>query len=267
MKQPNQSLEAHIHELLDDPAQQDNPLREPLLSLWANHQDLARRIDRISRISDVYQSMAKQQEQSLTERLNKQLRQLEKVARISDRYQNMMRDLNEALHEASTHDALTGLPNRRLLVDRLKKEAERYARYKRPFTIAMLDVDHFKAINDQYGHELGDSALTEIARVLDAEIREQDLCGRWGGEEFLILLPETQADAAARVMERVRTAIEHLTIRAQTDSVTVTISIGIAEYQAGESYSETINQADHALLVAKRGGRNQLSTARSPSGA
>lgn len=261
MKQPSQSLEDSIRALLDDAEQQENPLREPLLSLWATHQDLARRIDRISRISDVYQSMAKQQEHSLSERLNKQLRQLEKVARISDRYQNMMRDLNEALREASTHDALTGLPNRRLLVDHLKKEAERYTRYQRPFTIAMLDVDHFKNINDQYGHELGDSALTEIARVLDAEIREQDLCGRWGGEEFLILMPETHADAAERVMERVRTAVERLAIRAQTDSVSVTISVGIAEHQAGDSYSETINHADHALLVAKRGGRNQISTA------
>ena len=262
MKQLNQSLEARITELLDDPTQEDNPLREPLGSLWANHQDLARRIDRISHISDAYQSMAKLQEQSLTERLNKQLRQLEKVARISDRYQNMMRDLNAALREASTHDSLTGLANRRLLVERLKKETERFIRYQRPFSIAMLDVDHFKSINDQYGHELGDSALTEIARVLDAEIREQDLCGRWGGEEFLILMPETRADAATQVLERVRGAIQRLAIRAQTDSVSITISAGIAEHQPGESYSETINQADHALLVAKRGGRNQLSTAR-----
>lgn len=265
MKQSSKSIEDSIRALLDDPDQLENPLREPLLSLWATHQDLARRIDRISRISDVYQSLAKQQEQSLTERLNKQLRQLEKVARISDRYQNMMRDLNEALREASTHDALTGLPNRRLLVEHLKKETERYTRYQRPFSIAMLDVDHFKAINDQYGHELGDSALTEIARVLDAEVREQDICGRWGGEEFLILLPETQADAAERVMERVRTAVERLTLRARTDNVNATISIGIAEYRKGESYSETINQADHALLVAKRSGRNRISTTRVPA--
>ena len=261
MKQLNQSLEERITELLEDPAQQDNPLREPLGSLWANHQDLARRINRISHISDAYQSMAKQNEQSLTARLNKQLRQLEKVARISDRYQHMMRDLNEALREASTHDSLTGLANRRLLVERLKKEAERYTRYRRPFSIAMLDVDHFKSINDRYGHELGDSALTEIARVLDAEIREQDICGRWGGEEFLILMPETDAASAAQVMERVRGAIQRLTIRAQTDLVGITVSAGIAEHQPGESYSETINQADHALLEAKRGGRNQLSTA------
>lgn len=180
MKGNKEDLEAQIPRLLEQTELQQSPLYAPLNELWSAHQDLARRIDRISHISDGFQSMARQREQSLTERLNKQLRQLEKVARISDRYQNMMRDLNEALREASTHDALTGLGNRRLLVDRLKKEAERFIRYQRPFSIAMLDVDHFKSINDRYGHEVGDGALIELARVLDAEIRDSDLCGRWG---------------------------------------------------------------------------------------
>ncbi|MGI3128772.1 biofilm regulation diguanylate cyclase SiaD [Halopseudomonas pachastrellae] len=261
MKASKEALEVQIQALLDSGEHDASPLAGPLRELWTAHQDLARRIDRISHISDGYQSLAKQREQSLTERLNKQLRQLEKVARISDRYQNMMRDLNEALREASTHDALTGLANRRLLVDRLKKEVERYARYQRPFSIAMLDVDHFKSINDRYGHEVGDGALIEVARVLDAEIRENDLCGRWGGEEFLILLPETGAASAAQVMERVRAAIERLTIRVQDESVSMTISIGVAEHLPASSYSDTISRADHALLVAKRGGRNQLSTA------
>lgn len=261
MKEPKEDLEAQISQLLENPAHQDSPLHAPLRELWAAHQDLARRIDRISHISDGYQSMAKQREHSLTERLNKQLRQLEKVARISDRYQIMMRDLNEALREASTHDALTGLGNRRLLVERLKKEAERFIRYQRPFSIAMLDVDHFKSINDRYGHEIGDGALVELARVLDAEIRDSDLCGRWGGEEFLILLPETGATEATMVMERVRAAIERLTIRVQDESVGMTVSIGIAQHSPSNSYSDTISRADHALLEAKRGGRNRLSTA------
>ena len=261
MKASKEGLEVQIQTLLDSGEYEDSPLSAPLRELWMAHQDLARRIDRISHISDGFQSLAKQREQSLTERLNKQLRQLEKVARISDRYQNMMRDLNEALREASTHDALTGLANRRLLIEKLKKEVERYARYQRPFSIAMLDVDHFKGINDRYGHEVGDGALIEIARVLDAEIRENDLCGRWGGEEFLILLPETGDQAAGLVMERVRNAVERLTIRVQDESVYMTVSIGVAEHRKESSYSDTISRADHALLVAKRGGRNQLSTA------
>ena len=262
MKGNKEDLEAQIPRLLEQTELQQSPLyAAPLNELWSAHQDLARRIDRISHISDGFQSMARQREQSLTERLNKQLRQLEKVARISDRYQNMMRDLNEALREASTHDALTGLGNRRLLVDRLKKEAERFIRYQRPFSIAMLDVDHFKSINDRYGHEVGDGALIELARVLDAEIRDSDLCGRWGGEEFLILLPETGTAEATLVMERVRSAVERLTIRVQDESVGMTVSIGIAQHSPNNSYSDTISQADHALLEAKRGGRNQLHTA------
>ena len=261
MKGNKEDLEAQIPRLLEQTELQQSPLYAPLNELWSAHQDLARRIDRISHISDGFQSMARQREQSLTERLNKQLRQLEKVARISDRYQNMMRDLNEALREASTHDALTGLGNRRLLVDRLKKEAERFIRYQRPFSIAMLDVDHFKSINERYGHEVGDGALIELARVLDAEIRDSDLCGRWGGEEFLILLPETGTPEATLVMERVRSAVERLTIRVQDESVGMTVSIGIAQHSPNNSYSDTISQADHALLEAKRGGRNQLHTA------
>jgi diguanylate cyclase (GGDEF)-like protein len=170
----------------------------------------------------------------------------------------MMRDLNEALREASTHDALTGLANRRLLVEQLKKEVERYSRYQRPFSIAMLDVDHFKVINDQHGHEIGDRALTEIARVMDAAIRDNDLCGRWGGEEFLIVLPETGVTAATQVMERVRSAIERLTVRVQDDPIKMTVSIGIAEHTAENSYFDTISQADQALLIAKRAGRKQL---------
>ncbi|HCP04417.1 MAG TPA: GGDEF domain-containing protein, partial [Pseudomonas sp.] len=138
---------------------------------------------------------------------------------------------------------------------------ERFIRYQRPFSIAMLDVDHFKSINDRYGHEVGDGALIELARVLDAEIRDSDLCGRWGGEEFLILLPETGTPEATLVMERVRSAVERLTIRVQDESVGMTVSIGIAQHSPNNSYSDTISQADHALLEAKRGGRNQLHTA------
>lgn len=254
-------LETRISQLLADPENQDTALHQTLGELWEAHQELVRRLERIARISDAYQSLARQKEQSLAERVNKQLRQLEKVARISDRYQQMMRDLNLALQEASTHDALTGLPNRRLLVERLKEESERFRRYARPFSVAMIDIDHFKLINDHFGHEIGDNVLVEVARVLDAEIREHDLCGRWGGEEFLVLLPETDQGTASQVLERLRQAVERLTVRVNTASVSVTISVGLAEHLAGNSYSDTINRADGALLAAKRSGRNRASSA------
>lgn len=258
MRTRTPSLEQQVEELLADQSKQQDPLYIALERLWEAHRDMARRIDRVSSISDAYQNLAKEKEQDLTKRLNKQLRQITKVARISDHYQKMMHDLNLALREASTHDPLTGLGNRRLLLDSLKDEVERYRRYSRPFCIAMLDIDYFKQVNDQHGHELGDTVLVEISRVLEAEIRDLDLCGRWGGEEFLIILPETELDKALVVLDRVRNAVSDLNVRVGEEALSVTVSVGVAEYHAGETYSDTINKADALLLKAKRSGRNRL---------
>ncbi|MFN3581469.1 MAG: biofilm regulation diguanylate cyclase SiaD [Pseudomonas sp.] len=258
MRTRTPSLEQQVEELLADQSQQQEPLYIALERLWEAHRDLARRIDRVSSISDAYQNLAKEKEQDLTKRLNKQLRQISKVARISDHYQKMMHDLNLALREASTHDPLTGLGNRRLLLDNLKDEVERYRRYSRPFSIAMLDIDYFKQVNDQHGHELGDTVLVEVSRVLEAEIRDLDLCGRWGGEEFLIILPETELDKAVVVLDRVRHAVAALSVRVGEEALSVTVSVGVAEYLAGENYSDSINRADALLLKAKRSGRNRL---------
>lgn len=251
-------IEEHLSQLLEAPEHQQNPLHAPLSELWLEHRELINRLDRITHISDAYQSLAREKELTLTERVNRQLRQLEKIARISDRYQHMMHDLNLALREASTHDMLTGLPNRRLLIERLKEETERHRRSGKAFSVAMLDIDRFKLVNDEYGHDSGDAVLIELARVLEAEIREHDICGRWGGEEFLVLLPDTDQQAAHSVMERLRKAIEQLQVRINSSALSVTTSIGLAQQQQGDSYSETINRADRALLEAKRSGRNRL---------
>ncbi|WP_269530939.1 biofilm regulation diguanylate cyclase SiaD [Chitinimonas sp. BJYL2] len=250
-------LEEQVKRLLADPDYQDNPLRFPLSQLWHQHHELLNRLDRITRVSDVYQSMAREREQSMAERVDKQLRQLQKVARISDRYQQMMQDLNAALKEASTHDALTGLPNRRLLMERLRAEVERDERHQRSFCIALLDFDHFKLVNDRYGHDAGDAVLIEAGRCMQDEMRDYDLCGRWGGEEFLILLPETTMEIAVSIIERVRMAIAALKIRVGEEAISITVSSGLAAHRPGEAYADTLNRADAALLEAKRAGRNQ----------
>lgn len=252
------SIEQRISLLLTTPEHQHNALYAPLAELWQKHLELINRLDRITHISDGYQSLAREKELTLSESMDKHLRQLEKIARISDRYQQMMHDLNLALREASTHDTLTGLPNRRLMTERLKEETERHQRNGRPFSLAMLDLDRFKMINDRFGHDIGDSVLIQVASVLDAETREHDLCGRWGGEEFLVLLPETDQATARYAMERLRQAVEQLNIRVKATDISVTASIGLAEHHAGDSYSTTINRADRALLEAKRSGRNCL---------
>ncbi|HEP9045259.1 TPA: biofilm formation regulator diguanylate cyclase SiaD [Pseudomonas aeruginosa] len=215
------------------------------------------RLERIARISDGFQSMAREQNLSLSERYHKQLRRLEKVARISDRYQQMMRDLNLALKEASIRDPLTGLPNRRMLLERLREENERSQRHGQSYVLAMLDVDFFKQVNDTWGHDSGDRVLVEIARAMESELREYDLCGRWGGEEFLLLLPQTRLQDAGPVLERVRDSVRTLAVRVGTEALSVTASVGVTEHRIGETYSQTVNRADAALLDAQRSGRDK----------
>lgn len=255
-------LDLLIDELLSDPQYEGHPLREALYLKHQQSLDQLARLERIARISDGFQSMARAQNSTLSERYHKQLRQLEKVARISDRYQDMMRDLNVALTEASTHDALTGIANRRLLMERLREESERAQRHDQPYVLAMLDVDRFKQVNDSWGHDIGDRVLVEIGRAMQAALRQYDLCGRWGGEEFLLILPETRLADATAIIERVRNDIRCLAVRIGTEALSVTASFGVAEHTPGESYSQTLSRADAALLNAKRSGRDKCELAK-----
>lgn len=255
-------LDAWIETLLKDERYRGHPLREALALLWSLNSEQVERLERIAHISDGYQSMALEQSLSLSRRYDKQLRKLEKAARISDRYQRMMRDLNLALEQASTHDQLTGLANRRLLIERLKEETKRAERGGEAgrllpgYMLAMVDVDHFKVVNDLYGHEAGDRTLVQIARALEGGLREYDLCGRWGGEEFLIILPQTGPDGAIRVLDRIRDNVCRLVIPLHEQGIRVTVSIGLAAHRPGEDFSDTINRADGALHQAKQAGRD-----------
>jgi diguanylate cyclase (GGDEF)-like protein len=254
-------LEAAIEALLADDAYQGHPLRQALAGLYAEFHEQLYRIERIARISDHYQSVAREASLSLTERYSKQLRQLEKIARISDRYQLMLRDLNESLKEASVTDTLTGIGNRHMLLERLKSEVARAERLQRPFTIAIADIDRFKTINDTHGHEAGDNVLVEIAQVLKSRMREYDTCGRWGGEEFLVIMPEITAVESASIVDRLRHAIEGLNVHIGDKKVDLSASFGIAQYRVGEPISDTLNRADAALYAAKGAGRNRYELA------
>jgi diguanylate cyclase (GGDEF)-like protein len=183
---------------------------------------------------------------------------LTRIARISDHYQSMMRDLNVALEETSNRDPLTSLLNRRALMEMIKQEVGRVARSGESFVVAMLDVDHFKAVNDRFGHEAGDRALVELAGVLVKSLREYDLCGRWGGEEFLVLLPNTRPEAAQGVMDRLVGAVRGLAVEAGDEVLRLTVSIGMAHHQLGETFSETLSRADQALYLAKQDGRDRV---------
>lgn len=254
-------LELVVEMLLAEPAHKENPLRYPLQDLYHEFRALLRQIDRITRISDQYQAFSREETLSLAERSQKQLRQLEKIARISDRYQSMLQDLNGALKEASSKDALTGIGNRRLLMDCLKAEAARAERMKRPLTVVLADADFFKTVNDNHGHEAGDRALIEIANAIKSGVRDYDTCGRWGGEEFMMIMPEIGAAEGALVVDRMRDAIAGLDLKSGGTPIKLSASFGIAEHRLGESIFNTVNRADVALFEAKRNGRNRYEIA------
>lgn len=247
-----------ISALLADPQYQDHPLREPLARLFNQLQDQVRQLDRITRISDGYQSAARRESRSLTERLNKQVRQLEKIARISDRYQAMLQDLNKRLERESTHDALTGLANRRLVISRLSTLIEDQ---HTPLCIALVDVDHFKLVNDAHGHEAGDQALLAIARALQAPLGHTDLVARWGGEEFLLIWPRTLLLQARQWAEELRLEVTAGAARIEGESLRSTASFGLAQWQPGETINALLRRADGALYAAKHAGRDQVMVA------
>lgn len=178
---------------------------------------------------------------------------------VSERVSTLqaLEDARRAAEKDANTDALTGVANRRHAMAMLENEIERASRHGHPLSIAMLDVDHFKSINDRYGHGVGDEALRRIAQICRKHLRKCDLVGRLGGEEFVFVLPETSPDAAMVVVERIRLAISALHLEG-TDGHTMTASFGVAGWHAGNDADFLLHAADDALYEAKRGGRNQL---------
>ncbi len=158
-------------------------------------------------------------------------------------------------------DALTGLRNRRAFFDELRTEIERSHRYSRPFSLLMIDVDYFKKINDKYGHNAGDSVLRSMGTLFKDTIRGIDIVGRIGGEEFCVLLPETDIKSATDAAERIRSRFEKLIITAGSNEIMATLSIGVSALLVSDISPETImERADKALYLAKDNGRNRIET-------
>lgn len=159
------------------------------------------------------------------------------------------------LEQLAVTDGLTGLYNHRFVMERLEEEAAGAERYRRDLSLVMLDIDHFKKLNDTYGHRRGDEALRTAAETIKASVRASDVVGRYGGEEFLVLLPNTSLDAARAAAEKMRRAIESL--RFGAEGMRTTVSAGVAEYRRGEGVEAALTRADGALYEAKRAGRNR----------
>lgn len=174
--------------------------------------------------------------------------------------QDELRRSNELLQELSSTDALTKLYNRRHFMEALGNEFDRTERYDSPLGLVMLDIDHFKRLNDTYGHQVGDEALRGLGEIIRAAARSSDIAARYGGEEFCVLLPETDLEGAAEFGHRLRFAVEDKSLQIDGKEVRMTVSLGATACPspAVENGEDLIRLADDALYRAKRAGRNRV---------
>jgi two-component system cell cycle response regulator len=167
-------------------------------------------------------------------------------------------ELEEKLRRQAMHDSLTGILNRGAIMERFAIEMDRAYRDGEYLCIAMVDLDHFKRVNDTFGHTVGDTVLCETATRMTSVLRPYDCAGRYGGEEFIIVFPKCDAAQASAIAERVRRSISSTPVRTNLDAVLVTASIGVAEARRYRNADAVIRDADDALFRAKQGGRNRV---------
>lgn len=182
----------------------------------------------------------------------------DKITAISDRLQAQVLEMNKVLQEQVISDPLTGLMNRAGLLERLNAECARLTREHTPFGLLMLDIDHFKAINDAFGHHVGDQVLVDVAAALREHMRPYDVFSRWGGEEFLLLLPAIEPGPLLELAQRLRIAMHRLTVQGIEQAPPVRISVGLYLCAVEEDPAESVRKADSALYQAKKLGRDRV---------
>jgi diguanylate cyclase (GGDEF)-like protein len=168
------------------------------------------------------------------------------------------------LEEQATTDGMTGLLNKRTLILEAEKRIKAAARFKKPLSVLVTDIDHFKRVNDTYGHDVGDVVIKGLGEVLKRIKRDTDIVGRFGGEEFVVVCEHTDEEGAINLAERVRRELEVTTFQTEQGPLSVTCSVGVATFPvSGQDWEALFKSTDEALYVSKRGGRNQV-TAWSP---
>jgi diguanylate cyclase (GGDEF)-like protein len=167
-------------------------------------------------------------------------------------------EMSEKLAEQARRDALTGAYNRRYLTEQLDYQISTYFRTEQPFSIVSIDIDHFKRINDQHGHDIGDVVLKGISHVMSQTLREIDIYGRWGGEEFLCILPNTDTEEALVCAERLRNNVKQAQFNEALSDLHVTASFGVTSTHHGDSVMDMLKRADLALYQSKTQGRDQV---------
>ncbi len=207
-----------------------------------------------------------------TDFLRKPIDDVELIARIRNMLRLRSRQLdlaeaNERLRVLANTDALTGLASRRFFLESFEIEFRRSRRYRHPLSVAMIDVDHFKRVNDTYGHDVGDKVLQSLAKILLRELRIVDRVGRLGGEEFVVCLPETDLKAAKTVCDRLLASVRGEHVNAGSERIQFTISIGLTEMSPDMGNPQSlVKRADDLLYEAKQAGRNRIEMQASRSG-
>ena len=190
--------------------------------------------------------------------IKKPIDEVEAIARVKSalRYKQQQ----DKLREMATRDSLTGLFNHALLIELFEKEMAKHQRTDKGISFVMIDIDYFKRVNDTYGHQTGDDVLRELGKLLTSSLRKGDIIGRYGGEEFGIVLPETSEENALILCERLRKYVETQPIFTDNGPVSITVSIGLAAKEPGRQITSTemIKWADDALYQAKQNGRNKV---------
>lgn len=195
--------------------------------------------------------------QQLHEQYRTLAQRIERLIKEKAQLQTQLANMNRSLDLATRIDPMTGLTNRRGIMEMIEQEFSRAHRHQRSASIIMADLDYFKNVNDTHGFNTGDDVLVEVSRVLKSCLRNEDICARWGGEEFLVLLPETPLDGALAVANKIRESVSMTEFKANRPGIQLTISLGVCEYRPNQNIFEAISRADQALHQAKMGGRNR----------
>ncbi|MBA1147027.1 GGDEF domain-containing protein [Ectothiorhodospiraceae bacterium WFHF3C12] len=215
---------------------------------------VAAQLDTITRHMDAYRRSQIQRQQATEQRISELSARLEATERQADRLRQRLLQ-QQARAEV---DGLTQLANRQAYEDRLEYEYARWRRYGAPLSLAVMDLDRFKSINDRFGHAAGDKVLRTAARVLRSNVRETDFLARYGGEEFVLIMPETDLERAWQATEKLRTALETAPFHAGDQRLPVTLSAGVAGFGDSDSREAVFDRADRALYNAKNAGRNRV---------
>lgn len=217
---------------------------------------VGRHVESIGHVVGRFQAQESEREKVLSEELTAMR---EKIALLETHSEEMQGQVRKERERAMT-DLLTQLPNREAWQERVAFELNRWQRYQYPLTLSVLDIDFFKRVNDTYGHKAGDKVLQILAKEIKKRVRKSDFVARFGGEEFVLLFPETHPDSAHTVLDKLRARVSALPFHFGGEALTITFSAGLASFASGDTEESVFNRADKALYFAKNSGRNCIKT-------